>query len=420
MLAARASLCVAVLALFLTATLATTYHTVAQTHYIHPLLSVSDDSTSAWHHLQVGAWGNQDSVGNVGVQAEIQTHTYDVSNSSEDAFWIGDILSNGAFIQFGYLLLSPGYYCLVAHVAAGATTCTGADDTISLGDARWFWAYFPNARNIGEWYYEFGLKNSAGMNSTWHLYSIIPTESGNWSFQIDGMTTYTTPFQYAPSSSPAHFVAEKAAGPDQQQLGPVEFRDLAYLDTSGLWHGTSSLTPIVGCGEGDTNPCNFVPYGVAAVGANDVLAGSGVPTPPTAHAIWSRQTSCEMYMTLSDDEGAGPAPLNVSITTKSYAAHGSVRTDWWFGDGSFAPGDSSRTITYDTPGNYSILARDLDSVGCLSEARGAVLVMQPNLQNSVAPSVMGISRMSFILIVSLFTSIAPVMVLNRPRPGVAW
>jgi len=90
---------------------------------------------------------------------------------------------------------------------------------------------------------------------------------------MDGVTIYTTTFQSAPSSSPVHFVAEKAAGPDQQQLGPVEFRNLAYLSPDGLWHGTSSLTPIVGCGEGDSAPCNLaIPYGVAAVGANDIVA----------------------------------------------------------------------------------------------------------------------------------------------------
>ena len=414
---ARTSICVALLALFLTATLATPNSSTNQPRYIQPLLSVKNDSPTAWHHLQVGAWGNQDSVGNLGVQAEIETRSYNVSNSAEDAFWIGNVLSNGAFIQFGYLLLSPGYYCLTAHVTSNSTTCTGIDDTVSIGDARWFWAYFPNAKNIGEWYYEFGLRNSAGINATWHLYSILPSNSGDWSFQMDGVTIYTTTFQSAPSSSPVHFVAEKAAGPDQQQLGPVEFRNLAYLSPDGLWHGTSSLTPIVGCGEGDSAPCNLaIPYGVAAVGANDIVAGSNVTTPSTNQPIWSRQAACTLYMTLTDNGGTGPAPLNVNVTAQPYAYHGSVRTDWWFGDGSYAPGNSSRTVTYDIPGNYSILVRDLDSVGCLSEARGTVSVVQPNPPGSVTATGSSVPQMSFFLVVALLASVAPVMVLRRRRP----
>jgi hypothetical protein len=324
---------------------------------------------------------------------------------------------NAAFIQFGYLLLSPGYYCLTAHVTPNATICTGIDDTVTVGDARWFWAYFPNAQKVDEWYYGFGLSNSAGTNGTWHLYSILPEETGNWSFEMDGVTLYSTGFPSAPSSSPAHFVAEKAAGPDQQQLGPVEFRDLAYLGADGSWHGTASLTPIVGCGEGDA-PCNLaIPYGVASVGANDVIAGSNVPTPPTNQPIWSRQASCAMYMTLTDNGGTGPAPLNVNVTAAPHASHGNVRTDWWFGNGSYATGNSSRTVTYDSPGNYTLLVRGLDSVGCLSEARSTVSVMQAGASGSSPTSSTSVPRTSFILIVALVASVAPIMALRRSKPS---
>ena len=410
---ARASLSLTMLALFLTVTIATPHLASHDSGLIHPLLSVKSDSQSVWRHLQVGAWGNQDSVGNLGVQAEIQTLSYNVSGPDEDAFWIGSILKNGAFIQFGYLLLSPGYYCLTAHVTANGTACTGVNDDVSPGDVRRFWAYFPNAQNVGEWYYGFGLSNSVGENNTWHLYSILPDNSNNWSFQMDGVSIYTLPFQAVPSASPAHFVAEKASGPDQQRLGPVEFRNLAYLGTDRQWHSTSSLTPIVGCGQGDTLPCDSaMPYGVAAIGVNDAMAGSNIPTPSTAHPIWIRHKACALYMTLSDNGGAGPAPLNVNVTAAPYYPQGYVRTDWWFGNGSYAPGNMTRTITYVSPGNYSLLVRALDSVGCLSEARGSVFVTQPATSSLVifrSP----LSVTSFVLIVALIAAIAPIMVLSR-------
>ena len=410
-----ALMCVAMVALFLTVGLVTSHPFTHQLHSMEPLLSVKNDSKEAWH-LQVGAWGNQDSVGNLGVQTEIQTHSYNVSDSAEDAFWLGSILTDGAFIQFGYLILSPGYYCLAAHVTANTTVCAGVDDTVNVGDARWFWAYFPNAQKVDEWYYGFGLSNSAGLNGTWHLYSILPGESGDWSFEMDGVTIYSTIFPSTPSSSPAHIVAEKASGPDQQQLGPVEFRNLAYLGADGNWHGTASLTPIVGCGEGDA-PCNVaIPYGVAAVGANDVVAGSNVPPPSPSQPIWSRQAACSMYMTLTDNGGTGPAPLRVNLTAATHASHGNVRTDWWFGNGSYAPGNSNRTVTYSNPGNYTLLVRGLDSVGCLSEASGRVLVMQPGLSGSSLTYASSVPGMPFVLIVALMTSVAPITMLRRNQP----
>ena len=165
-----------------------------------------------------------------------------------------------------------------------------------------------------------------------------------------------------------------------------------------------------------TAPCNLaIPYGVAAVGVNDVLAGSNVPTPSTSQPIWSRQASCAMYMTLTDNEGTGPAPLSVNATAASHESHGDVRTDWWFGNGSYAPGNSTQTLTYNSPGNYTLLVRGLDSVGCLSEAKSTVLVMQPGLSGSSPTSGTSVPGTSFVLVIALLASVAPLMVLRRSQ-----
>jgi hypothetical protein len=156
-----------------------------------------------------------------------------------------------------------------------------------------------------------------------------------------------------------------------------------------------------------------IPYGVAAVGADDVLAGSNVPTPPSGQPIWRRQVACTMYMTLTNNEETGTAPLSVNVTASPHESHGNVQTDWWFGDGSYAPGNSSQTFTYNNPGNYTLLVRGLDSVGCLSEARGAFSVMHPAVTGSYPPSTSSMSRTSFFLIVAVLAVVAPIMVLRR-------
>ncbi len=414
---ARLSLCVALVALFLSASIFTPHGIVSHPDeysrpaaFPQPLLSVNDSQTTG-HHVQVGAWGNEDSVGNEGVQVEIQTKSYNVSSQAEDAFWVGDVLNNGAFVQFGYSILSPGYYCLSGHVTVNGTDCSGIDDTVGFSDARWFWEYFPNMQIVNDWYYGFGPANSVGLNDTLHLYSILPSASGNWSFQLDGVTVYSTNFPSATSKEPAHVVAEKSSGSYLSPLGPVEFRNLAYLGNDTLWHGTSSLKPIDGCGYGDSLPCNMViPYGVAAVGANDIVAGSNVSIPLVDQPIWVRQSSCSMITTLTDAAAAGAAPLNVTFSESVSTSGGNVSTDWWFGDGSYQHGNSSQTVTYRTPGNYTPLVRVLDSTGCLSEATGSVSVA-PSTATSVGT--IAVSPFSVPVKLSALTAVAAMLVLRK-------
>jgi hypothetical protein len=402
----RLSLCLALLALSLSTSIVIPYHTQARlqtpsgllglshdgrgsltpeiqlyhslrSRYLAPLPSVND-SQSSGSPVQVGAWGDEKSVGNRGVQVEIQTNSYS-SSQAEDAFWAGDLLSNSAFIQFGYLIPTPGDYCLIAHITANGTFCSGNTDNVGDADARWFWAYFPNASLVGDWYYGFGPTDSAGSNGTWHIYSILPNAAGDWSFALDGVSVYSSNFTVAASSSPAHLVAEKATGPYLAQLGPVEFRNLAYLGNDNLWHGTSSLTLIDGCGEADLAGCNpSATYGVASVGPNDVVAGSDVTVPGAGSLIWQRQSDCSLKATLQTVGSSGNAPLNVTLVDSTSAQNASLRTDWWFGDGSHQSGNSSQLVTYRLPGNYTPFVRLLDSAGCLSEASGTVSVTGTN------------------------------------------
>jgi hypothetical protein len=343
-----------------------------------PLQSVND-SQALNQPVQVGAWGDAASVGNTGVQVEIQTNAYNVSSGQDDAFWVGDVLGDGSFVQFGYLILAAGYYCLNAHVTESGTLCTGTSDNVGPSDARWFWAYFPNLEVVDDWYYGFGPANSAGANSTWHLYSISPNVSGDWSFIMDGVTVYSSNYPSTTSTSRVHLVAEKASGPDLSQLGPVEFRDLAYLGNDSLWHAASSLSLIAGCGAADNNPCTVSSaYGVESVGPNDVVAGSYITAPRPSQLIWERQSTCTLGTRLSTSGTAGNAPLNVTFIDSVSSPQGNFRTDWWFGDGSHKAGNSNQTVTYSIPGNYTPFVRVMDSVGCLSEASGEVSVASAN------------------------------------------
>lgn len=246
------------------------------------------------YSLQVGAWGDNASTGNTGVQVEIRTHIYSANLGDLDYFWVGDNLANGAFIQFGYSL-EPGYECLEGEWNGRSFNCYGRSEYVAASDARWEWQYWPNGEG-NVFYSGKGPAYSAGFDGSWHTYSIMPNVANGWAFVLDGQPVASiNDFQWTYSKDVAYFVAEKATNnPGLANLGPVEFRSLQYLKSDG-WHSVNSLYASISCGV-NTN-CNIVnPYNVFLVGPNDVKAGLilnfyGVQPPSNGQLLWTTQVT---------------------------------------------------------------------------------------------------------------------------------
>lgn len=80
------------------------------------------------------------------------------------------------------------------------------------------------------------------------------------------------------------------------QLGPVEFRNLAYLKEDG-WHYGTSLYAYVGRAV-NTN-CNISnPYGVMSEGAGVVMTGSGIRQPNDLDLLWTGGVGGGVTLTL--------------------------------------------------------------------------------------------------------------------------
>lgn len=283
-------------------------------HTIYLLIAVlvALTSTATTHaqvvkySLQVGAWGDDASRGNRGVRVEILTHIYSAKVSDFDYFWVGDNLDDGAFIQFGYCY-EPGYYCLKGEWLGGKFTCLGGSDKLGTTDARWQWQYWPNVL-ANDFYYEIGPANSAGQNGTWHTYSIVPNSANGWSFLLDGQQVASLAFQCKVSRDPAYFVAEKATNSSALGiLGPVEFRNLAYLKEDG-WHTVDSLSVIRACGA--RTDCSIDnPYGVSLEGPSYVAAGSGLEKRENGEFLWTSS-----YVTLDLRVHSGTQVRVTSVT----------------------------------------------------------------------------------------------------------
>ena len=245
--------------------------------------------TGTTYTLHVGAWGDDASIGNSGVGVEIRTHSYPIPSSDTDhAFWVGNNLANGGFIQFGYEL-QKSRYCLYGHRVGDHTSCNGSYDNIANGDARWFWQYWPNV-TVLDFYFGIGAVNSAGPDGTWHTYQILPATRG-WSFVLDGKTVANmNVFQSTNSNDRVYVNAEEVTSSPSSSgdLGPVEFRNLAYYNQS--WSEVKSLMAQTDCvavtGEVTPNCGINIPYGITVLGPNHILAGSGQQLRKSRELLW--------------------------------------------------------------------------------------------------------------------------------------
>ena len=270
------------------------------------------------YDIQVGAWGDGASVGNMGVGAEIRTRVSNVTSPDlGNSFWVGDRLQNGAFIQFGYALFSPGYYCSYGETVADSTNCLGFSETIGYGDARWFWQYWPNPKVI-DFFGGIGPANSAGSDASWHDYQISPNAANGWNFVLDGHSVWNfNNYQVTRSMDQAHIVAEEVTGTASASggLGPVEFRNVSYLTDDYVWQQVTSLSAMSGCGAVSPN-CGIIPFGVSVVGPNDIMAGTGQQPRSDGALLWPRIFTFILSV---------PSGAEVSVDGSSYTgSYGSV------------------------------------------------------------------------------------------------
>lgn len=265
------------------------------------------------YNLQVGANVDVGLFGSMGVRAEIRLHIYHVSPLESDAFWVGAILNGGAFIQFGYELNTAGSYCSSGEVDPGTSfSCSIGVQFANGSEPLWFWEYFPE-NSSSHFYFGQGSLGSSGVNGSWHLYSIIPNSQSEWGFLLDGHQVSGASFPTTISRS-IFVVAEKITGSTQPgPLGPVEFRNLAYLKPDG-WHFVSALYAIVGCGA--NSDCIPISYGVCLEGANHFIAGTSIIQPLRGQTLWDASTqSSEIGSCLSS-----PSLATTIISVSPYLA----------------------------------------------------------------------------------------------------
>ena len=248
-------------------------------------LGLSNAGTGDPYWFQQGAFADGSTYGSVGASVMIRT-VFDRLNNDAHSYWVGSVLTNGAFVQVGYLngLTTTGqYYC-----------------------CAWFYEFFPPNNSTSPPI--IGPAGSAGPIGSWHTYTMNSTAGGVWSFYMDNQYLGSSPpvgnqwnlgashAENAPGSVAA--LSEVADATTRTDIiGPAEFKSLMYAPTNpNSFQPVSTGNTHIGCGL-SPNSCLPNPYGVAEMERvpNDFLSGSLVPpgqdscgnSAPDKSTLWS-------------------------------------------------------------------------------------------------------------------------------------
>ncbi len=288
---------------------------------------------SAQYWFQSGAVGTYNSSQNSGAAVTIET-VYQNTSVGSFGFWVGETLSNGAFVQVGYEVENQsGYYPTDCNLNG----CNGSV-YISAGIPTWFWEYFPSNYNGSSFLGGIGPNDSAGQNGSFNTYSM--NSSGDvWSFYFNGQKIGSANMGTANSgANPPSALGELAEVYDNSQyMNPVEFKNLKYFD-NGEFIQVPVAYSTISYGKGsDTLLPNL--YGVEEVGSytNVFRVGSGIPLNNQSR-LWSigyRLAIISDYGNISSNNNYSGSAIAYISAPKYFYINNTVREMFvgWSGTG---------------------------------------------------------------------------------------
>jgi len=237
---------------------------------------------NAEYWFQSGARAGNSAAFNNGAMVSIETIEPQFPKSGSMAFWVGENLNNGAFLQIGYTIQNQsGLYpnnCTV-------NGCSG-HVYLTAGNATWFYEYFlPNKNStfLGS----LGPDGSAGPNGTFHTYGFYSL-GNTWYFVFDGKVVGKADLGTDTSGpNPPVAIAELANSSGYESyMKPVIFSNLsAYQYDKFL--PVENAYAVISYGEGSAKGIPNT-YGVEELDnrVNFFEVGSGLPTSTNGTELW--------------------------------------------------------------------------------------------------------------------------------------
>jgi zinc-ribbon domain len=290
--------------------------------------------------FQVGVWAesnlgyaDQFDIPITGASVDIRIlSSQPILHSDVDlSYWVGIDLPNDAFIQVGYEV-DP-------HVNAGKTS--------------WFWEYFLPGTAVEATGGFLGKGGDViGPNGTWVTFSL--TASGTiWSAYVNQERVGSINLQASNSGTNGPYASAEVAKVREADnvLGPVEFRNLQYRDTSSEWHTVNVGVSLCCYSTGSDTFQGSYPYGVEGIPGknNHWLAGSRLPNREDGAYIWPwyhisvfspyGTVAGTGYYVMGSSVHPEPADVNLSSNTR-------MSFDGWYVNGVLSK-DLYFTVTLD-------------------------------------------------------------------------
>lgn len=247
------------------------------------LLLVCYGVVHAEYWFQSGAVGDSHTYFNNGASISIQSVTTQALKTGSAAFWVGENLQNGAFLQIGYLVDNASGLYPSRCTNAG---CTGYEN-ITAGHVEWFYEYFPSTAGTN-FLGAIGPDGSGGVNGTFNNYGFY-SKGNTWYFLFNGNIIGNVSLGTGSSgnNAPVAFAELANASTNQEKIEPVAFRNFSFYQ-NGAFSPVPYGYSYVGYGVGSkTNLLNK--YGVQEFGnkVDYFLTGSNVTVQPNNTKLWS-------------------------------------------------------------------------------------------------------------------------------------
>jgi hypothetical protein len=304
-------------------------------------------AAQAQYWFQSGATGGFNSQNNNGGGVMIQTINPQQDSIGSLAYWVGETLSNGAFIQSGYEVPNQTGY---APQYCGPSGCNGSV-FYQQGVPTWFWEYFTQNGNQNSFYGELGPNGSAGANGTFHSYS-FNSSGDTWNFWFDGQNVGDINLGTGASGpNPLLAIGEYADTNSNSNLMPdIIFKSMQAYNGK-YYQPVSQAYSFVNYGKGSLQSLSN-PYGVQEIDnlVNDFMVGSGLQTGSNL-LLWSQGFKLNIessygtngtasYLAYTQVQLRMPEYVNISSNER-------VKFAGWQGSGSGAyTGPSNATSVY--------------------------------------------------------------------------
>ncbi len=238
-------------------------------------------ATYSQYWFQSGVIANSSQYQNTGISVQIQTLAQHITNGSM-AFWVGETLENGAFIQVGYAVQSQtGYYpndCTVN--ACSSQVYMNANTPYA------FFEYFYNTSAENSFYGTFS-NASLGNNNTFNNYSAV-YDGGVWDFYINGKKFGSADVGSGTSGpQPPYSVGEYANATNNSTfMSPVKMKNFSVVVGGRMVHVPAAYS-YVGYGVNSSHS-EINDYGVAEVRnvSDYFIVGSGINRPVNGTYLW--------------------------------------------------------------------------------------------------------------------------------------